>query len=106
MSIQEFHNSMTPYYRLIYGDWEQSVRNQARDLDKIIKQTWGEKVSSVLDVACGIGTQSLGLATLGYAVTASDISSDEVEEAKKEALRRGLSISQRKSEGIDGNQWV
>jgi SAM-dependent methyltransferase len=49
-------------------------------------------VSTVLDVACGIGTQALGLAALGYAVTASDLSAAAVERARQEAGRRGLRI--------------
>lgn len=47
----------------------------------------------LLDVSCGIGTQSLGLAGLGYEVTASDLSAESVERAKREAEARELSIS-------------
>jgi SAM-dependent methyltransferase len=47
----------------------------------------------LLDVACGIGTQSLGLAHLGYQVTASDLSPGEIRRACVEAERRGLSIA-------------
>jgi len=43
-------------------------------------------------VACGIGTQSIGLAQLGYKVTASDISPKEIECARKNAKRRDLKI--------------
>jgi ubiquinone/menaquinone biosynthesis C-methylase UbiE len=43
-------------------------------------------------VACGIGTQSLGLAGLGYRVTASDLSANEVARARREAEQRGLKI--------------
>ena len=46
----------------------------------------------ILDCACGIGTQAIGLASLGYNVTGSDISSKEVVEAKWEAIRRNLNI--------------
>lgn len=53
----------------------------------------GEDNSKILDVACGIGTQCLGLASLGYEVTASDISPHEVERAKLEASKRNLSLS-------------
>jgi SAM-dependent methyltransferase len=48
---------------------------------------------TVLDVACGIGTQSLGLAALGYDVAASDLSAAAVERARREAEARGLRIS-------------
>ncbi len=92
-NVTEFYAGLTPFYHLIYPDWEKSIELQASMLDEIIRETWGGKVSEVLDVACGIGTQSLGLAKLGYQVTASDLSPHEVERAKREAAVRGLTIS-------------
>ena len=73
-------------------DWEASIDRQSRALDAIIRSTGGPQPRSVLDAACGIGTQSLGLAQLGYQVTASDLSPSAVERAQREASRRGLSI--------------
>jgi len=91
--LKLFYAEFTPLYHLIYPNWDKSIERQATMLDSVIKETWGETVSSVLDVSCGIGTQSLGLAKLGYQVTASDLSPDEVERAKQEAKDRGLSIA-------------
>jgi len=88
----EFYDQLSPFYHLIYGDWESTIHNQALALDTIIKQHWDSKVKSILDVACGIGTQSLGLASLGYCVTASDLSAPSVARAKKEAQTRKLNI--------------
>lgn len=62
-------------------------------LDAIINENWGNDNSKILDVACGIGTQCLGLASLGYEVTASDLSPHEIERAKLEASKRNLSMS-------------
>ena len=45
-----------------------------------------------MDAACGIGTQSIGLAQVGHTVIASDISSAAIEHARTEASTRGLSI--------------
>ncbi len=92
MSTQEFYAALTPFYHLIYPDWEESVRHQAAILDALIRDYWGNRVHSILDVACGIGTQSLGLAKLGYRVTASDLSADEVARARTEADKRQLDI--------------
>lgn len=91
--ITDFYSDLTPFYHLIYPDWEKSTARQASELDVIIKQNWGGDVSAILDVTCGIGTQSLGLAALGYKVTGSDLSSREIERAKREAAARGLNIS-------------
>ena len=60
----DFYDQLSPFYHLIYEDWEASIAWQAERLSRIIRARWGEQVESVLDVSCGIGTQSLGLARL------------------------------------------
>jgi SAM-dependent methyltransferase len=47
----------------------------------------------ILDCACGIGTQALGLAGFGHQITASDLSRAQVNRAKREAERLALDIS-------------
>jgi SAM-dependent methyltransferase len=89
---ETYYNRLAPYYKFIYPNWDQSVQRQAEALDGVIKEFIGETCNTVLDVACGIGTQSIGLAKLGYHVTASDLSSAEVEQARQEALRHGVQI--------------
>jgi SAM-dependent methyltransferase len=68
------------------------MERQATMLDSVIREAWG-KVSTVLDVSCGIGTQAIGLAKLGYIVTGSDLSPEEVERAIREAAARKLSLA-------------
>ena len=46
----------------------------------------------MLDCACGIGTQALGLAQVGYKIEATDLSSAEIERAQAEAAARGVDI--------------
>jgi len=87
-----FYAGLAPLYHLIYPDWDASIQRQATMLDSLIRDQWGDGVSTVLDVSCGIGTQTLGLARMGYEVTASDLSSEEVERARSEAEKRGLKI--------------
>ncbi len=87
-----FYKGLTPFYHLIYPDWEGSIKRQASDLKSVIAENWGEGVSSVYDVSCGIGTQALGLAELGYSVTGSDISSEEINRAKEEANKKNLEM--------------
>src|SRR5262249_36166057 len=64
----------------------------AAALDAIIRTRLGPPPRSILDVSCGIGTQALGLAALGHAVRASDLSSAAVDRARREAARRNLAI--------------
>jgi len=89
---ENYYNNLAPYYKLIYPNWDASVQRQAGALDSVIQEFVGETANTVLDVACGIGTQSIGLAKLGYLVTASDLSSAELEQARKEALRHDVEI--------------
>lgn len=89
---ESYYDALAPYYKLMYSNWEASVERQATALDGVIRETIGEHVETVLDAACGIGTQSLGLARLGYRVTASDISPREIARAKNEALTANLPI--------------
>ena len=87
-----YYDGLAKYYKLIYADWDKSVHRQAVQLDSIIQEYIGKTANTVLDAACGIGTQSIGLAKLGYAVTASDLSSVEVEHARQEAIKSDVQI--------------
>ena len=89
---QTYYDGLAPYYKLIYPDWDTSITRQATALDDVIREFFGQGVHHVLDAACGIGTQSIGLAQLGYTITASDISPAEIEQARAETMKRGLSI--------------
>jgi glycine/sarcosine N-methyltransferase len=55
----------------------------------------GNRATDILDCACGIGTQALGLAALGHRVTGSDLSAVAIARAREEAGRRGLALTLR-----------
>ena len=90
--IEEFYDSMADHYHLIFHDWEKSIDFHASVIDRLLMNHGKRKTSTLLDCACGIGTQALGLAKLGYKVSGSDISSKEIARAKKEAANRSLDI--------------
>ena len=87
--MDDFYDRLAPLYDLIFLDWDASMEQQAGQLAGIIRERWGTDVRTILDVACGIGTQSIGLARKGFAVTASDLSAGAVERAKVEARHAG-----------------
>jgi SAM-dependent methyltransferase len=90
--IESFYDQLSPYYKYIFQDWNASVARQATLLDEVIREYFGRDTRSILDAACGIGTQTIGLAQKGYRLTASDLSEGEIEKARLEASRRGLNI--------------
>jgi SAM-dependent methyltransferase len=92
MTVEDFYDRLAPFYHLIYPDWEASIRRQAADLDAILREHWGAGPLAILDLACGIGTQALGLAALGHTVTGSDLSPPAVARARREAEKRSLCI--------------
>lgn len=93
MTVADFYDQLSPFYHLIYRDWDSSVRRQASELDSVIRELWAGRVQTILDAACGIGTQSIGLAQLGYGVTASDISPAPLERARQEAAKRSVNVT-------------
>ncbi|MDP9908439.1 SAM-dependent methyltransferase [Variovorax boronicumulans] len=87
----DFYDDLAPLYHLIFPDWSHSIRRQGEQLDSVIQSEWpGHR--TVLDVSCGIGTQALALAGRGYSVVGSDLSSTEIERARREADLRGLAV--------------
>ncbi len=91
--VKDFYDQLASNYHLIFEDWEASVRRQASVLGTILQKECGSpQTVRILDCACGIGTQALGLAKLGFQVTACDLSPSAVERTRKEAEKRGLSV--------------
>ncbi len=87
-----FYRQLTPFFHLIYEDWDSTIDDHGKMLHEIIESEWDKSSARILDVACGIGTQSLALAARGLEVTASDLSQDVVARAKEEAIARNLEI--------------
>lgn len=69
ISVARFYDELADDYHLIYADWDASIRRQGAALDALI----GQDRADVLDCACGIGTQAIGLALRGHRVTGTDL---------------------------------
>ena len=90
--IQTFYDNLASQYDKLFLDWQSTVEEQAALLHKLIQNHGFDTSAKVLDCACGIGTQAIGLALLGYPVTASDISDEELVEAKNRAAKNHVAI--------------
>jgi SAM-dependent methyltransferase len=85
-----FYDELAPYYHLIYGDWEHAIATQGSALAGLLQEFGVGPGEAVLDAACGIGTQTLGLLGHDYRVTASDISPGAIARLKTELANRML----------------
>lgn len=86
-----FYDRLAPYYYLLYVDWKTSVVRQGAALAKLLETHGVRSGDAILDAACGIGTQSIGLDAKGYDLTASDCSPGAIERLRRELNERGLS---------------
>lgn len=90
--IQTFYDNMATQYDKLFLDWKATTNEQAEILSEIFKKYGFDFSAKILDCACGIGTQAIGIAKLGYQVTASDISKGELVEAEKRASENNVKI--------------
>ena len=88
--VQSFYDDMAASYDKLFLDWQAATREQAQLLDALFAKCGYDRSARILDCACGIGTQAIGLAELGFPVTASDISEGELAQARERAKERGL----------------
>ncbi len=93
MSItQVFYDNMASQYDKLFLDWQATTQEQALILDRLFVENGFSKSAHILDCACGIGTQTIGLAAIGYNVIGSDISDGEITEAKERAKKNNVSV--------------
>ncbi|WP_161568369.1 methyltransferase domain-containing protein [Anaerobacillus alkaliphilus] len=89
--------------------WDQKYLDRLENLEKPIANTRLKELSpyltggKALDLACGLGANSLFLAENGYEVQAFDISDVAVDYVKKEAEEQGLAVYPRMVDLTDIN---
>ena len=66
------YDELAACYHLIFENWDASIARQAAILGPLIESACAKKPLRILDAACGIGTQAIGLAMRGHAVTGSE----------------------------------
>jgi glycine/sarcosine N-methyltransferase len=91
--VRRFYDDLAPDYHLVYADWKASVGRQAAALDRLIRDQLGSRPLTVLDCACGIGTQTIGLSLHGHRVHGTDLSPQAIDRARREAVGFGVGAS-------------
>lgn len=91
-SVQNFYNQMAETYHFTDDYFEEKIRSEWPTLQKIATDVLGDGALRVLDCACGVGTQLLGLAKYGHHAVGSDFSAAAIRRARREADARGLSV--------------
>lgn len=89
-SPEAFYDALAPEYDAIFDDWWIAALEHGRIIDDVLRGAGVERGARLLDCACGIGTQALPLAQLGYRVTGTDISANAVARARREAEARAI----------------
>ena len=92
MDTAAFYDDLAEHYHLIYGDWRGSIELQASVFGPLLENEIGPPPLRILDCACGIGTQAIGLAGRGHRVVATDLSQAAVRRAERETRKLGLNI--------------
>lgn len=87
-----FYDDLAEHYHLIFEDWGRSIERQACVLGPLLENRLAHAPLKILDCACGIGTQAIGMAQRGHRVVATDLSQMAVRRAAREARKLGLDI--------------
>jgi glycine/sarcosine N-methyltransferase len=88
-----FYDDLAEHYHLIFEDWDRSIAKQASILGPLLEKRIGPAPLRILDCACGIGTQAIGMAGRGHTVVATDLSHAAIRRAEREARLRGWEIN-------------
>jgi glycine/sarcosine N-methyltransferase len=81
----EFYTELSDEYAEQFPDWQAETLTQGRLLERVIRRECRTAPSTVLDCACGIGTQAIGLARVGFHVVGTDLCPSAIECARSNA---------------------
>jgi SAM-dependent methyltransferase len=89
MSTAQFYDGLADTYHALYPDWAGGGRAQAEALHRLLGR-WHRGPADIADVACGIGTQLVGLAGLGHRLLGSGTTLRAVQRARRECAAAGV----------------
>ncbi len=90
--------SMKNWYEQLFENYAENYEKEdftqgtIGELDFIEREIQFEKSTPILDVGCGTGRHSIGLARRGYAVTGIDLSANMLSKARSKARQAGVKV--------------
>lgn len=91
-SAEGFYDSLAADYDVLFEDWWKAAQWHGSVIARVLAAQGIETPARLLDCTCGIGTQALPLATLGFSVVGTDVSASAVGRARHEAASRGIGV--------------
>ena len=92
MSTERFYDDLAESYHALYPDWVRETKVQGESLHRLLSR-WHPGQRDIADVACGIGTQLIGLARLGHRLVGTDISAGALRRAARECEAAGVAAT-------------
>jgi glycine/sarcosine N-methyltransferase len=92
VSTADFYDGLADTYHALYPDWGSAAMAQGEALHRLLSRVH-RGAADIADVACGIGTQLVGLASLGHRVVGVDISARAVQRARRECAAAGVAAA-------------
>ena len=89
---EDFYDGLASDYDALFDDWWTAAEWHGRVVAELLSARGVVAPSSILDCTCGIGTQALPLAAIGYRVIGTDISPRSVARARIEAQAREIPV--------------
>jgi SAM-dependent methyltransferase len=95
---EDFYDALASDYHLLFTDWWPAAQWHGEVISRVLADRDVRPPARVLDCTCGVGTQALPLAALGYRMTGTDLSRRAVERARREAETRGIPVTLRRAD--------
>jgi SAM-dependent methyltransferase len=92
--VSGFYDALSEDYHLASSGWRESVERFGRIFDELLVDLLGRPGPfDVLDCACGIGQQAIGIAQRGHRVHGSDLSGASLARAERDARALGFELT-------------
>jgi glycine/sarcosine N-methyltransferase len=95
---EAFYDALASDYHLLFPDWWTAAQWHGEVIAGVLADRDVRPPARVLDCTCGVGTQALPLAALGYRTTGTDLSRRAIERARREARTRGIPVTLRRAD--------